>query len=57
MDYETGWIQDERNQRAMLDSFFSALRPRRSLVLLYVKDLPLIEEPRAGERFLIGNTD
>ena len=54
MDYETGWIQDERNQRAMLDSFFSALRPRRSLVLLYVKDLPLIEEPRAGERFLIG---
>jgi hypothetical protein len=54
MSYESGWIQYHRNQLAMLDSFFSALQPRKSLVLLYVKDLPLVEEPQAGERFLVG---
>jgi hypothetical protein len=53
-DKPSGWIQDHRNQLALLDSFFSALQPRRSLVLLYAKDLPLIEEPQAGERFLVG---
>jgi hypothetical protein len=54
MGWESGWIQDRRNQLSLLDSFFSALEPRRSLVLLYVKDLPLVEEPKAGERFLVG---
>jgi hypothetical protein len=54
MSYKSGWIQDHRNQLAMLDSFFSALQKRKSLVLLYVKDLPLVEEPQAGERFLVG---
>ena len=29
---EDTWIQDQRNQLALLDSFFSALRPRESLV-------------------------
>ena len=54
MSYKSGWIQDHRYQLAMLDSFFSALQPRKSLVLLYVKDLPLVEERQAGERFLVG---
>jgi hypothetical protein len=54
MNYKSGWIQDRGNQLAMLDSFFSALRPRKSLVLLYVKDLPLVEELGPGERFLVG---
>ena len=38
---EDTWIQDHRNQLALLDSFFSALRPRESLVFLYAKDIPL----------------
>lgn len=54
MSYQSGWIQDHRNQLAMLNSFFSALQKRKSLVLLYVKDLPLVEERQAGERFLVG---
>lgn len=54
MGFESHWVQDHRNQRALLDSFFSALQPRRSLVLLYVKDLPLVEERVAGERYLVG---
>jgi hypothetical protein len=53
-DERDGWMQDWRNQLALLDSFFSALVPGKSLVLLYVKDLPLVEEPAPGERFLIG---
>ena len=51
---EDTWIQDHRNQLALLDSFFSALRPRESLVLLYAKDLPLVEQPEPGGRYLIG---
>lgn len=48
------WVQHKANQEALLDSFFSALQPRRSLVFLYAKDIPLIEERGAGERYLIG---
>jgi hypothetical protein len=51
---EDTWIQDHRNQAALLDSFFSALRPRQSLVLIYAKDIPLVEEREPGERYLIG---
>lgn len=51
---EDTWIQDHRNQLALLDSFFSALRSRESLVFLYAKDLPLIEQREPGGRYLIG---
>ncbi len=51
---EDTWIQDHRNQLALLDSFFSALRPRESLVFLYAKDLPLVEAREPGGRYLIG---
>src|SRR5262245_48461026 len=54
MKFTSGWVQDKRNQLALLDSFFSALRPRKSLVLLYAKDVPLVEERKPGERYLIG---
>lgn len=54
MNFQSGWIQDHRNQLALLDSFFSALQQRKSLLLLYVKDLPLVEERQPGERFLVG---
>lgn len=54
LNFSADWVQDHRNQLALLDSFFSALRPRASLVLLYAKDVPLVEQPVPGERFLIG---
>ncbi len=52
--YDDTWVQEKGNQLALLDSFFSALRPRESLVLLYAKDIPLVEEREPGERYLIG---
>ena len=51
---ETIWVQDHRNQLALLDSFFSALVPGKSLVLLYAKDVPLLEDRVPGTRILIG---
>lgn len=51
---ETIWVQDHRNQLALLDSFFSALVPGKSLLLLYAKDVPLLEDSVPGTRILIG---
>lgn len=52
--FDDTWVQDKSNQEALLDSFFSALRPTQSLVFLYAKDIPLVEERVPGERYLIG---
>lgn len=51
---KTNWVQDRRNQTALLDSFFSGLVPGRSLVFLYAKDVPLLEDRLPGARVLIG---
>jgi ATP-dependent exoDNAse (exonuclease V) alpha subunit len=50
----TDWVQDRRNQLALLDSFFSAVSPRRSLLLIYAKDVPLVEDRTPGMRILVG---
>jgi len=50
----TSWQQDHRTQLAMLDSFFSAVEPGHSLVFLYAKDVPLLEERSPGARVLVG---
>ena len=34
----------EANQRALLNAFFSALQPQRSLVFVYAKRTPLIDD-------------
>lgn len=51
---KTAWVQDHRNQLALLDSFFSALKPAKSLVFFYAKDVPLLEDRPAGTRVLVG---
>ncbi|POZ50725.1 AAA family ATPase [Methylovulum psychrotolerans] len=51
MDWQDAWIQEGKNQRIMLDSFFSAVKPDESLVFFYAKRTPLIEDPR---RVIIG---
>lgn len=53
-DWKTAWVQDHRNQLALLDSFFSGVVPGRSLVFLYAKDLPLLEDRQPGARVLLG---
>lgn len=49
--HDPAWIQHERNQRAMLDAFFSAVKPQSSLVFFYAKETPLSDDHR---RALIG---
>ena len=46
MGFATGWVQTKHNQLVMLDTFFSAVQPRRSLCFFYAKATPLIEDPR-----------
>lgn len=49
--FDTVWINDFENQQIMLDTFFGALRPEKSLVFFYVKRTPLADDPR---RVLVG---
>ena len=45
------WIQEGNNQRVVLDTFFSAVKPDYSLVFFYAKRTPLAEDPR---RVIVG---
>ncbi|MYM96496.1 AAA family ATPase [Rugamonas sp. FT81W] len=38
------WVQAGNNQRAILDTFFSAAKPDESLVFFYAKRTPLVED-------------
>ena len=55
VDQEAGieptWVQHGKNQTLLLDSFFSRIVPKRSLVFFYAKESPLADDPR---RLLIG---
>ena len=51
--FDSAWVQDGRNQRVMLDTFFSALEPAKSLVFFYAKSVPLVDH-QPGQRVLIG---
>lgn len=48
---ESGWVQDGRNQRAMLDGFFSPIKKHLSLCFFYAKQTPFSDDHR---RVLIG---
>lgn len=49
--FDTVWVNDFANQQTMLDTFFSALQPQKSLIFLYAKRTPLADDPR---RVLVG---
>jgi hypothetical protein len=51
LGFETEWVQNGHNQRTLLDTFFSAIRPESSLCFFYAKRVPLSEE---SGRVLIG---
>ena len=51
MGFESAWVQTKYNQLVLLDTFFSAIQPNRSLCFFYAKRTPLVEDPR---RVLIG---
>ncbi|HET6445162.1 MAG TPA: AAA family ATPase [candidate division Zixibacteria bacterium] len=52
LDFETKWIQDHRNHRALLECFWNHVRKEESLVFFYAKQIPLVED--TGRRVLIG---
>lgn len=51
LSFDKTWVQERRNQLAMLDTFFGAIKPEESLVLCYAKRTPLTEDPR---RVIVG---
>ena len=51
LGFRTPWVQAKANQLALLDTFFSAVRPQDSLCFLYAKQTPLSERP---ERVIVG---
>ncbi|MGV8120657.1 MAG: ATP-dependent RecD-like DNA helicase [Candidatus Xenobiia bacterium LiM19] len=51
LDFHTTWVQDYRNQKLLLDRFFSFIRPVKSLCFFYAKDTPLSDMQR---RVIIG---
>ena len=56
VDQEAGlnspiWVQHADNQQLLLDTFFSAVEPERTLAWIYAKETPLTEDHR---RTLIG---
>ena len=50
-DLEKRWVQDHRNQLAMLNTFFGAVKPKESLVFFYAKNTPLTDDRR---RVIVG---
>ena len=52
LPFKTGWVQDHRNHRALLDCFWQHVRTEESLAFFYVKQAPLVED--TGRRILIG---
>ena len=51
MGFETSWVQTKHNHQVMLDTFFSAVQPQRSLCFFYAKATPLTDDPR---RVIVG---
>jgi hypothetical protein len=52
LEFETNWLQDHRNHRALLDCFWNHVRPEESLVFFYAKQVPLVED--TGRRVIVG---
>ncbi len=45
------WVQDHSNQKALLDAFFSAIKPSSSLCFFYAKQSPMVDD---ADRILVG---
>jgi len=48
---DPAWVQHATNQQALLDTFFAAIEPEKSLAFFYAKESPLSTDPR---RILVG---
>ena len=52
LPFKSNFLQDHHNHRALLDCFWNHVRPEKSLVFFYAKQVPLVED--TGRRVLIG---
>jgi hypothetical protein len=52
LGFDTDWLQDYRNHRALLECFWNHVRPQESLVFFYAKQVPLVED--TSRRVIIG---
>lgn len=46
LPFNTYWVQDARNHRAILKSFFEDVTPNKSLVIPYAKQVPFIDDSK-----------
>ena len=53
LGFKTQWIQEGRNQTALLDCFADHIKAEHSLCFFYAKQVPFVEDS-AGARVLIG---
>lgn len=53
LDFNTGWWQDYRNHKAILETFWGHVKEEESLVFFYAKQVPLVED-MPGRRILVG---
>jgi DNA-binding FrmR family transcriptional regulator len=44
LDFETGWVQEMGNQKALVDCFFGHVQPEESLCFFYAKQVPFVED-------------
>jgi len=51
LGFDTNWVQDATNQRAIFERFYENITPRNSLVIPYAKQVPFIED---SKRVIIG---
>lgn len=46
LGFDTNWVQDATNQRAIFERFYQNIKPRSSLVIPYAKQVPFIEDAK-----------
>jgi AAA domain/UvrD-like helicase C-terminal domain len=51
LSFENTWVQELNNQKAILDTFISPIKPNSSLIFIYAKNIPFVE---STSRILIG---
>jgi ATP-dependent exoDNAse (exonuclease V) alpha subunit len=51
LGFDTNWVQDAANQRAIFKSFYRNVEPKKSLVIPYAKQVPFIEDTK---RVVVG---
>jgi len=51
LGFETNWVQEAENQRAIFKRFYKNIKPNKSLVIPYAKQVPFIED---SKRVIMG---